>query len=314
MGMFEDATESGGGALDNLAAGDEVRELAEVMTEVARQMETGDGGSGGSVDPVPPEYVVVPPDEERLACPAGTTTINFDRGRVDHDDVDGPLAEITPLKDLSGVFDGRLDAELRSLFAYSDVPTKLRIEGSGDAHVLDSCNYYPIHSQGFQKLTVSCPLPFELSLTAATRRQTFDTSGVAVHMDRFGYVDGSGGTLDTWTPLPMQPKHLYDEYGTTFGKPPVHTVSFSNTHLFIENTTSEDTGASGNDVDIRVLARNNHPGSGKFYEIKRWTNVSDGDHVDFTVDRKHHFLKVETRASTSGLVTATECQLAGGAP
>lgn len=297
---------------DDLAAGDEVRELGAALEEMAASIRQSDG----DVSTIPPEYATVPPEEERLSCPPGTTTIDFENGVASHPDVDGPLATgIKRIEDMTGLFDGRLDSELRSLFAYSDVPTKLSFEGSDQKHVLDSCNYYPLRSQGFTEITLECPLPFEVNLTASTQRSAaFDISGVAAHTDRFGYVDGSGSTLDTWTPLPFQPKHLYDHHGTEFGKPPLHVISYPRNHLFIENTTSEDTGAAGNDVDIRVLARNNHPGSGKFYEIASWTNVSDGDHVSLTVEDRHHFLKVETKASTAGLVTATEAQFAGGAP
>lgn len=308
-GAFEGALDDAEEYMDDLAAGDEVAELAELL----RAMESaasGSSSSGPQSATQVTDYATVPAGGERLAVPGGTTTIDFEDGLVKHEDL-GIIDEVKSLDDMSGAFDGRLDAELRSVYAYADTPAKVRFNGSGESHVLDSCNYYPLKSQGFKTLTLSCPLPFEFSLTASTRRDAFDTSGVSVHMDRYGTHNDQ---RDSWTPVPLQPAHLHEHHGNEYGKPPVHVASFARSHFFVENTTGEDSGTSGNAIDVRVMARNNHPGSGRYYEVARSEGVPDGDHVSFDIAEKHHFLAVHTQNSTDGLVTASRVQFLGGAP
>lgn len=302
MGYMDELEE----AADDLMAGDEVAELADVVQAV----HSGDPGRGGQPATQVTDYSVVPKDGERLAVPAGTTTVDFKDGVVRHEQL-GRVGEVKSLDQMSGAFHGRIDAELRSVYVFSDVTATLRFNGAGEGHTIDSCNYYPLKSQGFTSLTIECPLPFTFGLTASTRRDAFDTSAVSQHMDRYGEVSG---TLDSWNAVPLQPHHLYEDHGTQYGKAPLHVISYARNHLFIENTTTEDTGAAAADIDIRVLARNNHPGGGKYYQVASWTNVSDGDHVSLDVAEKHHFLKVEVTNSAAGNTVAAQVQAAGGTP
>lgn len=259
---------------------------------------------------VTPDAAVVPPESERLAVPAGKTTIDFAEGSVRHESLGLLDVDVKRITEMSGLYDGRLDAELRSVYAYCDVPAQLSFGGSSQKHTLDSCNYYPIPSQSFEKVQIDVPLPAEFTLTASTQPDPPTTSGVAVHGDRYGE---ESGTLDSMTAVPMQPKHLHETHGNQFGKPKVHTISFSDNTLFVTNTTTTDTSAAAADVDVELRAMQNHHGTWRV--IGTQTAVSDGETVQFdTGGSRHHLLQVRVTNSATGNTVAARVEHAGGAP
>lgn len=274
--------------------------------------------------PTPFAFSVVPPDIDvaRLALPSGRTVIDFEQGTVKNES-EGPIYTETAGPDGSGpgvrtfadMSEGVEQSinQLRSLYILADVPIFVRLDDSPWQEI-DSCNYYPLPSQGFTQVELQCALPFTTELKASTRADPLNVSGVAIHMDRDGQFPKDGGTTvqDDYGNMAFHPHALHssDRIGDfSEAKPPVHTVSFSRCTWVVEN----DSG-NGNAIDARLVAKDSHPGSGDYYQVAESTNIADGDHAIFDVSQRWHFMKVQVRNNTNGEEVSAFAQMAGGSP
>lgn len=260
-------------------------------------------------NPTPFEYATIPSDGGDLALPPGRTHFDFDKGKIVNEKV-GEIGDIRDFDDMSEGIDSQIQS-LRSLFLYSDVVAKVRLD-DGDWFKLDSCQYVPMKSQGFTSFDIKAKIPFNLYGAASTRSQVFaDTDSISVHMTRKGTFSG---TADSWTSLGWTTHHGFEERGMAYAKGALHTVSFARNTIRVENTGS-------NDLYVRVRGADTH--SKDWYEIGR-REASDGtlkaltpgDHHVFHVEQAHHLLNVQIK-DTSGSATntlKTRHSMTGGAP
>lgn len=305
---------------DDLAAGDEVRDVEDDVQEIASRLDrtnqllAANVGADGTVElpenviSTPHKYSTVPPssDVSRLAVPAGTTTINFSDGYVE--DPNGEIIvdddELVTISDMSRGLD-EVRAELRSVFALADVPVQMRI-GGGPWHEIDSCNYYPLPAQSFEEIEIKGSVPYAFELKASTRSQAMDVSGVTVHATRDG--EKAAGAHDSYSPMKWQPGGLTERNGDfSAAKGGVHAISFARNTFAIENTSG-----NGNPIDVQLLGKQLH--GGKFREITEITGLGDGDHHVFDVSQAWHAFLVKIKNQTAGATVSAEGEYAGRAP
>jgi hypothetical protein len=254
-------------------------------------------------NPTPFEYATLPQDGGHMALPYGETTFDFENGVVTNEHA-GEMYEIRSFEEMSKGLDSDIQS-LRSIYIYGDVVGKIKLD-DGDWFQFDSCQYVPIKSQGFKRVSVTCSIPWNVYGVASTRAQAFtETDSISLHMTRQGELDL--GQHDTWQTVPHVPHGLKHDYGMEYAKGGLHMISLPRKTFTIENNSG-----NGNAIDVRVLGAATHERN--FHEITRTTGLADGDHHIFHVEQSHHIMIVQVRNSTDGNDVSVYTEVCGGAP
>lgn len=298
MGAFENAVE----AADDLAAGDEVEEATGVLRHISQQLEALGGGDAA---PQPLGHISVPREEPKLALPAGTVTVNFRDGFVEHEDIGRVIDDLVTVEDLTDQFEGE-SVQLQNVIFHSDTAAQVRLQEGGQYVPLD---YVPLPSRSFDTVQVELSHPGNLLLLASTQELPIGIGAINLYASRYGQ---QSGTLDTYTSVPMSPHTLWETHGTAYADSTVWTAAYDSATWTIQNTSG-----NGNEIDAEVQARETPPGSGvgSWRTIAESTNIADGDHSVLNIwQERHHYLRCRVQNSTNGNTVSATVEVTEGSP
>jgi hypothetical protein len=295
VGAFEDAVE----AADDLAAGDEVEEATGVLRHISQQLEALGGGDAA---PQPLGHITVPREKPRLALPAGTVTVNFRDGFVEHEDIGRVIDDLVTVEDLTDQFEGE-SVQLQNVIFHSDTAAQVRLQEGGQYVPLD---YVPLPSRSFDTVQVELLHPGNLLLLASTQELPIGIGAINLYASRYGE---QAGTLDSPTAVPVSPHELWDNHNTSYADSTVWTAAYDSTTWTVENTS----GNSNDLVAVIEAAENTSTSLGSFREIARDT-IPDGDHSTFHVEQRHHYQRVRLTNTATGETVSGTVEALEGSP
>lgn len=242
--------------------------------------------------------ITVPDNESYLGIPPGTTTINFDAGRVDNEHVGALTDAMKSMRDISRNLDG-MSARLRSFYIYPDAPCLVTVGGA--SHTLEAGQHYTFRAQGFTEATIETEYPMDFMAAASTRSDGLTVSATSGHSQRRGSANEQ--VYDDWHPVNMAPQNVIDDYSV---------VNYPETNEwyirpFGTKTIQVQNGSTApNDAEVRILAADDQSpspvGSNEYdawYEIGSVTLTQNERHK-FVIEEPHHELRVEFTNATAG--------------
>lgn len=263
----------------------------------------------------PFEYSPIPQGDRDLSLPAGQTVIDFETGKVTHEDagvLDATVRDFDQM--VANVDDARVQT-LRSYFVNCDTTCEIETTGDGGRFTLEAGQNIQAKSQGFKRLTLNLDLPGIVTGIASTRADAFNLGRVRAFFERKGSLDD--GTYDDYTDIPVYPTNMTDTLpaGASISDYDEEIISIEHTPQF--SVIAENVSSAANDMDIRLVAadteRVNELTDDDFYDIGiEQTDISKSEHVVFDVSQEHKYLKVQLRNSTNGEDVATDITVKGG--
>lgn len=300
---------SEGGWFDDVAAGDEVRDVNQTLRHMSEQLEQIGGGPAAK----PLGHIAVPKDDPFMALPAGEITIDFRNGTVKHPELGDFITDLTTVEDISSQFAGA-SVQLENLIFHADTSAQVRIETGGQYVPLD---YVPLPSETFDRIQLELQYPGHALVLASTQRLPIGIGAINLFGSRLGSLDTAttGDDPSTATPVPLSPPSLYQEdvndggTGNAFGDSTLWAAAYDSTTFTIDNV-------GANQIEARIEAKESEAAASSWREIDSLT-INAGNHSIANIwQERHHYLRVtiQNTDGAAGTDVAADVEVFEGSP